>query len=94
MANVIVEPSVFIGDATCPRCGQLLWFIQTPESTRFFDARQTSPTRDRVIDIVANQLGVDRDKVANNPSFLNDFCADSLETVELIMKIEEEFDLS
>jgi len=93
-ANVVVEPSIFIGDATCPRCGQLLWFIQSPESTRFFDVRQSSTTRDRIIDIVANQLGVDRDKIPNDPTFLNDLGADSLDTVELVMELEEEFDLS
>jgi len=91
---VIVEPSVFIGDATCPRCGQLLWFIQTSEATRIFDAQPSSTTRDRIIDIVANQLGVDREKIPNNATWLNDLGADSLDTVELVMELEEEVDLS
>lgn len=93
MANVVVEPSVFIGDATCPRCGQLLWFIQTSETTRFFAAEQSPTTRDRIIEIVANQLGVDREKIPNNTTLFNDLGADSLDTVELVMELEEEFDL-
>lgn len=92
-ADVVLEPSILIGDAPCPHCGQLLWFIQSPETTRLFGARQSATARDRVIDIIANQLGVDRDKVPNQPSLLNELGADSLDTVELIMEPEEEFEL-
>ncbi len=49
---------------------------------------------DRVIDIVAEQLGVDRDKVSPETSFVNDLGADSLDTVELVMELEEEFDIN
>jgi hypothetical protein len=93
MANVYVEPSVLIGDATCPRCGNLLWFIQTEDTTCFFDAQRFNASRDRVINFVANHLGVDRDKVANNPTLMNDIDSDSLDVVELVMELEEEFDL-
>ncbi|MCA9177246.1 MAG: acyl carrier protein [Planctomycetales bacterium] len=47
----------------------------------------------RVIDIVAEQLGVDRDKITRETSFVNDLGADSLDTVELVMELEEEFDI-
>jgi acyl carrier protein len=50
--------------------------------------------QDRVIDIVAEQLGVDKDKVTPETSFVNDLGADSLDTVELVMELEEEFDIS
>lgn len=50
--------------------------------------------QERVIDIVAEQLGVDRDKVASETSFVNDLGADSLDTVELVMELEEEFDIT
>jgi acyl carrier protein len=50
--------------------------------------------QDRVIDIVAEQLGVDKEKVAPETSFVNDLGADSLDTVELVMELEEEFDIS
>ncbi len=50
--------------------------------------------QDRVIDIVAEQLGVDKEKVTPETSFVNDLGADSLDTVELVMELEEEFDIS
>jgi acyl carrier protein len=49
---------------------------------------------DRVIDIVAEQLGVDKEKVTPETSFVNDLGADSLDTVELVMELEEEFDVN
>jgi acyl carrier protein len=49
---------------------------------------------DKVIDIVCDQLGVSRDKVSPETSFVNDLGADSLDQVELVMELEEEFDLS
>jgi len=49
---------------------------------------------DRVIDIVAEQLGVDKEKISQETSFVNDLGADSLDTVELVMELEEEFDIS
>lgn len=49
---------------------------------------------DRVIDIVAEQLGVEKDKVTSDTSFVNDLGADSLDTVELVMELEEEFEIN
>ena len=49
---------------------------------------------ERVVDIVAEQLGVDREKVSPETSFVNDLGADSLDTVELVMELEEEFDIN
>jgi acyl carrier protein len=49
---------------------------------------------ERVIDIVAEQLGVEKDKVGRDTHFVNDLGADSLDTVELVMELEEEFDIS
>ena len=49
---------------------------------------------DRVIDIVAEQLGVDKEKVKPETSFVNDLGADSLDTVELVMELEEEFNVN
>lgn len=48
---------------------------------------------DRVKEIIAEQLGVDGDQVTDNASFTDDLGADSLDTVELVMALEEEFDL-
>jgi len=53
-----------------------------------------SSIRDRVIDIVCEQMGTTKDKVSEETSFINDLGADSLDTVELVMELEDEFDLS
>ncbi|MCA9099993.1 MAG: acyl carrier protein [Pirellulales bacterium] len=49
---------------------------------------------ERVVDIVAEQLGVSKDKVGRDTSFVNDLGADSLDQVELVMELEEEFDIN
>ncbi len=49
---------------------------------------------DRVIDIVADQLGVGKEKITLETSFVEDLGADSLDTVELVMELEEEFDIN
>jgi acyl carrier protein len=51
-------------------------------------------TMERVVDIVSEQLGVDKDKITPETSFVNDLGADSLDTVELVMELEEEFDIN
>ena len=48
---------------------------------------------ERVKDLVIKQLGVDAGKVNNDSSFIDDLGADSLDTVELVMAFEEEFDM-
>ncbi len=48
---------------------------------------------DKVKKIIAKQLGVNEDQVVPAASFINDLGADSLDTVELVMALEEEFDI-
>lgn len=48
---------------------------------------------DKIKTIVANQLGVDEAQVTEDASFIDDLGADSLDTVELIMAFEEEFNI-
>ena len=48
---------------------------------------------DKMIDIIVEQLSIDREKVVPEASFVNDLGADSLDLVELIMAMEEEFDV-
>ena len=43
--------------------------------------------------IIVDKLGVDESEVTNEASFTNDLGADSLDTVELIMELEKEFDI-
>jgi acyl carrier protein len=49
---------------------------------------------ERVNKIIIDKLGVDESEVTSEASFTNDLGADSLDTVELIMEFEKEFDLS
>ena len=49
--------------------------------------------QERVKNIIVEQLGVEADQVKPEAQFVNDFGADSLDTVELIMALEEEFDI-
>jgi acyl carrier protein len=49
---------------------------------------------ERVTKIIVEKLGVDPSEVTTEASFTNDLGADSLDTVELIMEFEKEFDLS
>jgi len=51
-----------------------------------------SNIEERVIKMVAEQLGVKEDDIQSTSSFVEDLGADSLDTVELIMALEEEFD--
>jgi acyl carrier protein len=44
--------------------------------------------KERVTDIVAEQLGVSKDQITPETSFVNDLGADSLDTVELVMELE------
>ncbi|MCD4831311.1 MAG: acyl carrier protein [Anaerohalosphaeraceae bacterium] len=48
----------------------------------------------KVIDIVAEQMGTDKAEISRETSFINDLNADSLDTVELVMEFEDEFDTS
>ena len=47
----------------------------------------------KIKEIIIDQLGVEEDTITSNSSFIDDLGADSLDIVELIMAIEEEFDL-
>ena len=51
-----------------------------------------SNIEERVKNIIVEQLGVQLDEVVNTASFVDDLGADSLDTVELVMALEEEFD--
>ena len=52
-----------------------------------------SDVNTKVKAIIVDKLGVDESEVTNDASFTNDLGADSLDTVELIMELEKEFDI-
>ncbi len=49
--------------------------------------------KEKIVDLVVEQLGVSPEQVAEDASFIDDLGADSLDTVELVMAFEEEFGL-
>jgi len=58
------------------------------------DEADVQAIEDRVVEIISEQMGVDRSEITRETSFINDLNADSLDTVELVMEFEDEFDLS
>lgn len=53
-----------------------------------------SDIKSKVVSIIVDKLGVDESEVTETASFTNDLGADSLDTVELIMELEKEFNIS
>jgi len=63
----------------------------------FKQGRQGNPmeeTEQKVIEIVSEQMGVDKSEITRETHFINDLNADSLDTVELVMEFEDAFELS
>lgn len=58
------------------------------------DTQVADGIEDKVIEIVSDQMGVDKSEITRETSFVNDLNADSLDTVELVMEFEDEFELS
>ena len=58
------------------------------------DEANVQAIEDRVVEIISEQMGVDRSEITRETSFINDLNADSLDTVELVMEFEDEFDMS
>jgi acyl carrier protein len=50
--------------------------------------------QNKVISIISEQMGAERSEITRETSFINDLNADSLDTVELVMEFEDEFDMS
>jgi len=53
----------------------------------------SAPLESRIKKIIAEQLGIDSEEIMNDASFVDDLGADSLDTVELVMALEEEFSI-
>jgi acyl carrier protein len=58
------------------------------------DTQVPDDIESKVIEIVAEQMSVDKSEITRETSFVNDLNADSLDTVELVMEFEDEFELS
>lgn len=89
-SQIRIEPSLFFGDAPCPACGQLLWFLAVGPEPRFYLPDEATNVRERVLERIAGHLRVSREAILHSPTFLRDLAADSLDAVELLMELEEE----
>lgn len=65
----------------------------TPAAFRSEDVTEAE-IEAKVIEIVANQMGADKSTISRSTSFVDDLNADSLDTVELVMEFEDEFETS
>ena len=58
------------------------------------DGADVKAIEKRVVEIISEQMGADKAEISRETSFINDLNADSLDTVELVMEFEDEFDMS
>jgi acyl carrier protein len=92
-AAIRIEPSSGTLDAPCPACGALLWFLPTSQGPVIYSAVTASAVFDRARDIFAENLGINVDAL-DAGTFTREIDADSLNVVELVMAIEEEFHIT
>jgi acyl carrier protein len=78
-----IEPSRPFGDAPCPACGTLLWFVQVNDDFLLYDAN----TKD-LIERVATRLGVSPSEFLSGQ--FGESGLESIEVVELIMELEDQ----
>ena len=96
--DLVLEPSLPFGDAPCPHCGQLLWFMNVGSETRYFKNKSGEPIEPRLVQLVAEQLGIPVEELLRRTgdadlSFFDELRMDSLDVVELVMELEDESDL-
>lgn len=92
--SICIAPSQPPGDAPCPNCGTLLWFFNTLAGMRFYESEAAAWLRDRILQTVCENLGVNKGQVTSSTSFLEDVGADSLDMTELVMELEEAFSIT
>lgn len=80
--------------AAQPRADRLNAIPRLPVRARGLRATRLLATLDDVKDVVASQLGVDKEKVVVEANFIQDLGADSLDSVELVMALEEKFGIT
>ncbi len=88
---LLIGPSERYGTVTCPSCNRPLWFTKAPDGVWFHDPESVAGVRARVIRIVCDHLGVNLDRINDGTTFTEDIGADTLDIVEMVMELEEEF---
>ena len=93
-APISVEATQHYGETSCPRCGTAMWFCQDRAGLRLHDAVEAAAIRQRVQEIVGENLGVEPERLTDTSSFVQDVGADTLDIVEMVMELEEAFGIS
>jgi acyl carrier protein len=93
VALLVAGASAFVPQSPSSTVAFVARCRPTPSSSaRFMAGSGSGDIEAQVKEIIVSQLGVDASKVVPTATFVDDLGADSLDTVELIMAIEEEFD--
>lgn len=87
---VYIESSKPFGDAPCPNCGTLLWFLQSPAQTRFLTGEEAGTIRELLKDVTSHDEERALATADQLLALLQRRGADSLDMVELIMESEED----
>ena len=78
---------------SCEHCELIIYYCLRPSGPSYLQGGNLMSVEEKVKKIIAEKLSVDLDEVVPEASFVDDLGADSLDLVELIMSMEEEFDV-
>ena len=87
-ADVRIEPSMPFGDAPCPNCGTLLWFLFRVGEPHFWVRDDEIPIRERLVDLLAMTYSLDRESITFDDITQLSYEISSLDAVELVMELE------
>ena len=90
--EVNLESSLPFGDAPCPHCGSLIRFINLDGDLQVLDQAAEQSLRRKLRRYLAEQLGVDEGKLGDEFAALEQLKLDSIDTIELVMNLEEQDD--
>ena len=90
-SDVRIDPSLFWGDAPCPQCGSRLWFlaISPGNPPLVYEYEAAELIRERLLNFLADSIGVSKYQLEADPSLVQDSGLDSLDLAELMMELEE-----
>jgi acyl carrier protein len=89
-----VGPSTRFDDAPCPNCGVRLWLLRTSDGVRLYETNRIAAVRERAANILTRGLGASWEQSGRSASFHEDVGADALDMVELVMELEDEFNIT
>jgi len=88
--KAVPDAALTSGNLPCPACGRVLWFFRDAAGLQVF----SKETADKVLDVIVSKLDVEREKLTPSLAFQEDLGADSLDVAEMIMQLEEDFDIA